>query len=570
MAFPIPKPEPSSSPIGEPTFADVLAELDRSDRVDDGHRRQWSTSLRQMAKYLDRPLSTLPARITAIRQGVMALHPERLGVNAKTFANHRANALAALNWYWSEGAQLTRRVRLCAPYDALWSRVEGQVRRDVLSPFLRFLSTNEVLSNAVGDDHLKAFIEHRKKTSFSRVTITHERQLVRHWNSCVNDIEGWPRCQLTEPDYAARHAGPSWDDLPSGLRADIDAYCACLAKPRKDTRGRRWKPCKPSTIETRRRELIAAVRAAVEAGVSLEKLTGLDALVHPDTAEIILNHYWARNGEEPAIYTIDLATKFFNFAKAHTDLGDKEIDRLEEMRQSLDLYRRSGLTEKNLNLIRQIASGDIWPKVVRLPLEMIAGAKAVRLNKPVRAAVEAQLAVAIRLLSIAPVRLQNLAAIKIGYNLVRPGGPGSPYRLVFQDYDVKNRVPLEFALDRDTTALIDAYIHDFRPNLMRGRNHDALFPGDGQDTKDKKTLSDQIKRCLWKKLGLKITPHQFRHAAAAIILAHDPGNYEFVRRILGHRNIQTTINFYIGLETLTATQAYQELVIDLSEYRGDG
>jgi hypothetical protein len=39
------------------------------------------------------------------------------------------------------------------------------------------------------------------------------------------------------------------------------------------------------------------------------------------------------------------------------------------------------------------------------------------------------------------------------------------------------------------------------------------------------------------------------------MLKADPGNYELVRRVLGHRNIATTRNFYIGLETLEATRA---------------
>ena len=54
--------------------------------------------------------------------------------------------------------------------------------------------------------------------------------------------------------------------------------------------------------------------------------------------------------------------------------------------------------------------------------------------------------------------------------------------------------------------------------------------------------------------------HQFRHAAAALILRDHPGNYEYVRRILGHRNIQTTINFYVGLETAQANQEFGQLV----------
>jgi integrase len=53
---------------------------------------------------------------------------------------------------------------------------------------------------------------------------------------------------------------------------------------------------------------------------------------------------------------------------------------------------------------------------------------------------------------------------------------------------------------------------------------------------------------------------QFRHAAAAIYLKHRPGDYETVRRLLGHRDIQTTIRFYCGLETMQATEQFGKLI----------
>ena len=49
-------------------------------------------------------------------------------------------------------------------------------------------------------------------------------------------------------------------------------------------------------------------------------------------------------------------------------------------------------------------------------------------------------------------------------------------------------------------------------------------------------------------------------AAAALMLQHDPGNYEWVRRVLGHKNIRTTINFYIGLETTQASERFGQIV----------
>ena len=60
--------------------------------------------------------------------------------------------------------------------------------------------------------------------------------------------------------------------------------------------------------------------------------------------------------------------------------------------------------------------------------------------------------------------------------------------------------------------------------------------------------------------GLRITLHQYRHAAAAVYLKHHPGDYETVRRFLGHRNVRTTVKFYCGLETIHATRMLGDVV----------
>jgi hypothetical protein len=39
---------------------------------------------------------------------------------------------------------------------------------------------------------------------------------------------------------------------------------------------------------------------------------------------------------------------------------------------------------------------------------------------------------------------------------------------VFPDYDVKNRVELSFQLDQEVTSLIQTYVHEHRPVLLRG------------------------------------------------------------------------------------------------------
>jgi hypothetical protein len=170
-----------------------------------------------------------------------------------------------------------------------------------------------------------------------------------------------------------------------------DAYCERIGKRHKTVSGRIFRPCKQSTIDMRRREIVAAVRAAVAAGIPLEDLKSLRDLLRPDRVEILLDYYWEKNGEKPSLYTIDLASKLLALARSE-DLTTGEIEGLDEIRIALEQYRSTGLTEKNRGLIRQIAQSDVWREVVRLPQRLMAEARITAKAKPYRTAVTAQLA----------------------------------------------------------------------------------------------------------------------------------------------------------------------------------
>jgi integrase len=207
-----------------------------------------------------------------------------------------------------------------------------------------------------------------------------------------------------------------------------------------------------------------------------------------------------------------------------------------------------------------VLTDGVWSEVVSLPNALMRHARLAKDHAPTKAAVTAQLAVAIAILTFAPVRLANLVSIELGQNLIKPSGPNTPYWLVFPHYDVKNRVDLSFKFDQPLTDLIDEYVQEFRPALLRGANGPWLFPGEGSGPKTKLGFSNQITTRIQKVIGLRVTVHQFRHAAAAIYLKHRPGDYETVRRLLGHRNVTTTTNFYCGLQTMQATEQFGRLI----------
>jgi integrase len=54
--------------------------------------------------------------------------------------------------------------------------------------------------------------------------------------------------------------------------------------------------------------------------------------------------------------------------------------------------------------------------------------------------------------------------------------------------------------------------------------------------------------------------HLFRHLAGYLILKNNPGDFETVRVLLGHRSNETTTAFYCGMEQMAAFVRFDEIV----------
>jgi integrase len=551
----------------EPTFFVAMTAIEDAADLSASVKRHWVCSLRQIAKWLDRPVEVTPARWTAIRLPVGQLHHARLGVTAKTVANHKSNVAAALRWFGKEHHVSPRGVELSADWATLRDGIVDRGRRARLYGLMRYCSGRSLMPASVDDAVVADYLRYRAETTSLATNSMATRSIARAWNVSAGENPAWPAQRLTAPPVKAQ-VGPAWEEFPEGLRRDVDRYLAGLGKIRRGPNGKRSRPCSQKTIKTRRAELVAVARMAVKIGTPIENLKSLAALVHPDVAEPVLDACWKNNGTEPKVYTIDLAWKLLSLARQN-GLDEAAIERLDDIRASLEEHRHGGLTDKNLALIRQVLTEGIWSEVVSLPNALMRQARADQAHAPVKAAVTAQLAVAIAILSFAPVRLSNLVSIELGKNLVKPGGPDSPLWLIFPHYDVKNRVNLEFTFDEGLTQLIDEYIHEFRPTLVRGSNAAWLFPGVAGEPKTANMFSTQITERIQKATGVRMTVHQFRHACAAIYLKHRPGEYETVKRLLGHRNIQTTINFYCGLATTQANEAFGKIIREHVKFMED-
>jgi integrase len=546
----------------ETSFADAIEIIAASPELPEQTRRHWATSLRQIAKALDRPLEVIPARYSAVRADLLNLHEVPAGLTAKTLQNHKSNVKAALLWLTREKGIPEHGAPLSPEWTALKDEIADPQDRWRLSSFWRYCSANNIKPSEVDEEEetVERFLAYRTLCG-KPADAAFRRLMARAWNGNVGKIAGWPTTRLFEPPVKSAVEVP-WFEFADGLQHGADAYLAGLTKIRKSRTGQRIRPLKALTIRARRAELQAAARMAVRVGVPIKQLDSLAALLSPGVAEKVLNAYCDQNGGNPTVYAVNLAGRFLAIAQETKCLDEADCEQLKEMWSALEDDRPEGFTPKNTELIRHVLTPEVWDRIINLPFALMKAAWQQRDHKPVQSAVTAQIAVAIAILTINPVRIKNLTEIRLGLNLNKPGGPQSQYWLHFPNYDVKNRIKLEAPLEDHITPLIDKYVHEFRPALLRGRDEDVLFPGLRAGTKGKITFGTQLADRILKHTGLRITAHQFRHAAAALILQKHSGNYELVRLILGHRNVQTTIKCYIGLKEIQATRIYGDLIRD--------
>jgi len=293
------------------------------------------------------------------------LHHANSGVEWKTLANHKANAKAAIFWFRGEQGLLRRARPLLPEWQPLRRSLKNLSQRAKLSGLIRYCSLKGIVPSAVDDTVVDDYMAYRKETTALAVGNKARRAIARAWNA-RRGIEGWPRQQLIEPPLQAKE-GLRWEDFPAQLRAEIASHLKYLATHRKSPSGKRLRPCKPLTLQGRRNDLVSFAKKAVRLGVPIEKLSTLSVLLAPDLVERVLDKEWEDNGDEPKTSTIDLAKKLVAVARSTNCLTKEQLAQLEDKRAALEEYRKEGMTQKNLKLVRRVLNSEVWARVINCP-----------------------------------------------------------------------------------------------------------------------------------------------------------------------------------------------------------
>ena len=161
--------------------------------------------------------------------------------------------------------------------------------------------------------------------------------------------------------------------------------------------------------------------------------------------------------------------------------------------------------------------------------------------------------------------MENLSAIDFDTHVRWPQGPRKPPLITFGRQETKTKAPkLSFELPAFLGDRLRVYRNEIAPAVL-GRKPDTLFLTAKGKPRSQAAVSNAIQKAILRYLGVKMTPHQFRHLCAKITLDRHPEAHPLVQEMLGHSSVETTRKFYAGINTLHAGRAHAKLVNELRE-----
>lgn len=546
-----------------PSLADVRCRIEARHDLPLLRRRDMASAIRTLAGWFKLPEENVPASAKYIRDMLMSVHTITANVSPRRIQNVRSLVLSAMREVGVSTKLAPYGFPLTAEWDSLRQLLAGNTYAlTELSRFMRFCSAQGISPNMVSDTVSQDFLAAIDAESLITNPRIRHQSMCRVWNQMAKEHgqTGWPQLLLNVPRYDQRQYRIGSDLVSAAIKNDIDAYLAHLAG--KDIFAGLPKPFRPKSIKAVEGHLWRYLSALHYAGMDLRSTPSFDALLVPDMLKRGLSWHLNRNGQQTSKYIGEIAWSLRCYAVKYRVPSSETSAFFAEVMPKLR-KQQTGLSPKNVTAMAQFDDPASVGRFLLLPQSLwnlaLATSKTIDARSTRQVAqLLVQSAVAIEILQFAPMRIENLNKLRLNRHLI---WQGKRLRIVIPADEVKNGQSLDFLLTEATAARVGRYIEEWRC-LFIPKANPFLFPGRNGKAKDQAALRKQIEKALWEQGAIKLTPHQFRHAAAKIMLDARPGHYEIVRKLLGHKSMVTTYSHYAGAETQAAVELYADVITD--------
>jgi integrase len=168
----------------------------------------------------------------------------------------------------------------------------------------------------------------------------------------------------------------------------------------------------------------------------------------------------------------------------------------------------------------------------------------------------------IALLGHVPLRHKNMAGLEIGRDVLQEGDTWS---IVIPPEDNKTGVHIEFGLPALLAEPFSKYLIRVRPRMLRGQSQ-ALWVSYKGGRLAYSALGPVLTRHTTERLGIRITPHDARDAAATTWALAAPDQVAVARDLLGHSDLRMTTKHYNRARGVEASRAHRQVI---ARVRGD-
>ena len=197
-------------------------------------------------------------------------------------------------------------------------------------------------------------------------------------------------------------------------------------------------------------------------------------------------------------------------------------------------------------------------RLVQLPEQLWVEVK--RERRPTyRTLAKAHAALAIGILVYMPIRIQNLVTLEFERHLFIRTGRGAKSTLELSKGEVKNNTDLAFDIQPRIVEMLVEYRERIAPKII-GERPARLFVNVDGSPKANQAPGVLMTTYARKRAGITMTPHQFRHLSAKVLLDDQPGGFEIVKQLLGHKNLSQTVSAYAGIDSRRAGRHHQRLI----------
>ena len=545
------------------SLAELKARLEQDSDLSARQQREMMSAINTTAKWLNLPTEMIPASAQFLRGKFQDIHPAHHHVTERRVQNIKSLILSAMRSQGLSTKLGSYLAEMSPPWMKLWDIIEGkQYFRTELSRFFRYCSKQEIAPSEINDQILADYLNALEAETFVKAPKVRQQSICRLWNKCVDPYrdQGWPQIKVAIPSYETRRYALDDTQLPSVLLCELNTYLEALSGT--DPFNMQVKAFRPGSIKTIEGHFRRYITALHYQGLDLSGIQSLEEIVTKEMFQLAMRWFWDRNGGQTSKHTGEIAWSIRCYATKHLTADEETLAFYANAMKRLRIPQ-DGLSDKNQRAMAQFDEPKTIEALVGLPMKLWAKAeRSYKAASTKRRSKELQLcvqtAIAIEILIFAPMRISNLQNLRIDQHI---SWQNKHAVIHIPRAQVKNDIDLAFKLPITLTQRIQAYIKDWRTLYTEGANP-YLFPGRKLNPKDGTRLRRQISNTLWEETGIKLTPHQFRHAAAKILLDAKPGYYEVVRKILGHKNLTTTYAHYAGAETQAALDLYDEVILE--------